>query len=106
LDTPIGDASDGRLGDSIFDTGALDPLDMAIDAQLSVEVGEMLDELPPREQEVLRRRFGFMSDEQQTLETVAEALNLSRERVRQIEARALRKLRHAPDARRWRARDE
>jgi RNA polymerase primary sigma factor len=102
LDTPTGTEGDGRLGDGIADAGAVNPLEVAAANQRSEQIGRILDSLLPREQDVLRRRFGFVAGERQTLEAVAQTLSLSRERVRQIEARALRKLRQAPAARRWR----
>jgi len=102
LETPTGADGEGRLGDSILDAGALNPLELAAATQRSEQIGQILESLPPRDQNVLRRRFGFEAGERQTLEVVAQALSLSRERVRQIEAGALRKLRHAPAMRRWR----
>jgi RNA polymerase primary sigma factor len=102
LETPTGMDGDGRLGDSIADTGALNPLEVLATTQRSEQIGHILESLQPREQEVLRRRFGFVAGERQTLDAVARALSLSRERVRQIEARALHKLRQAPAMRRWR----
>jgi RNA polymerase primary sigma factor len=102
LETPTGSDGDGRLGDGIPDALAPNPLEVAAATQRSEHIGSMLELLPAREQDVLRRRFGFMTGERQTLEAVAQALSLSGERVRQIEARALRKLRQASAMRRWR----
>jgi RNA polymerase primary sigma factor len=102
LETPIGSDGEGRLGDSISDTGAPNPLDLASATQRAEQIRVVLDDLLPREGEVLRRRFGFDDGARQTLEDVAQALSISRERVRQIEARALRKLRRAPVTRQWR----
>jgi RNA polymerase primary sigma factor len=102
LETPTGSDGEGRLGDSISDTGAPNPLDLASATQRAEQIRVVLDELLPREGEVLRRRFGFNDGARQTLEDVAQALSISRERVRQIESRALRKLRRAPVTRQWR----
>jgi RNA polymerase primary sigma factor len=102
LETPTGQDSDGRLADAIADTGALNPLEVATASQRSGDIGRILDTLLPREQAVLRRRFGFERGERQTLEAIAQAMSLSRERVRDIETRALRKLRQAPATKRWR----
>jgi RNA polymerase primary sigma factor len=102
LETPTGLDGDGRLGDSISDNDALNPLDAATAAQRTEQIGHMLHGLLPNEEQVVRRRFGFEPGEHQTLEAVGRAMSISRERVRQIEARALRKLRRAPAARCWR----
>jgi RNA polymerase primary sigma factor len=102
LETPTGQDADGRIGDSIPDVGALNPVEVATASQRSEHIRLVLETLLPREQAVLRRRFGFEHDERQSLEMVAQDLGVSRERVRQIEARALRKLRQAPATRRWR----
>ena len=102
LETPTGSDGEGRLGDSISDTGAPNPLDLASATQRAEQIRLVLDELLPREGEVLRRRFGFDDGARQTLEDIAQALSISRERVRQIESRALRKLRRAPVTRQWR----
>jgi RNA polymerase primary sigma factor len=102
LDLPTGEDGDGHLGDTISDLGAPDPPVAALAGLRSEEIALVLDTLVPREREVLRRRFGFAADVDQTLEAVAQALGISRERVRQIESQALRKLRRAPAARHWR----
>jgi RNA polymerase primary sigma factor len=102
LETPTGTDGDGRLADGIADASAVNPLEVAGATQRSEQIGQLLESLPTREQDVLRRRFGFVAGERQTLEAVAQALSLSRERVRQIEAGALRRLRQAPAMRRWR----
>ena len=102
LESPVGADGEGRLGDSISDLGALNPVDVATDSQRAEQIRLVLDTLLPREGEVLRRRFGFESDGRQTLEDVARVLSISRERVRQIESRALRKLRRTPATRGWR----
>jgi RNA polymerase primary sigma factor len=102
LETPVGGDGEGRLGDTISDVDAINPFDAATTTQRSEQIGHVLDTLLPREQQVLRLRFGFDDGVHQTLEVVANEMSISRERVRQIESRALRKLRHAPAARRWR----
>src|SRR6185295_2692861 len=89
LEAPLGSQDGaGRLADSIGDANALNPLDVAAANQRAEHIAGVLEVLLPREQEVLRRRFGLTGDELQTLETVGAALSLSRERVRQIETRA------------------
>jgi RNA polymerase primary sigma factor len=102
LETPTGGDGEGRLGDSIADAGAANPLDLASATQRAEQIGLVLDELLPREGDVLRRRFGFQDGRRQTLEDIALALSISRERVRQIESAALRKLRREPVTRQWR----
>jgi RNA polymerase primary sigma factor len=102
LETPIGIDGDGRLGDGISDTSAQTPLEAVTTNQQTEQLGHILKTLLPREEEILRRRFGFDGVERQTLDTVARTLGIGRERVRQIETRALRKLRQAPAARSWR----
>jgi RNA polymerase primary sigma factor len=103
LDEPTGLDGDMQLGELIPDTAAVSPLDAAVARLRKEHVQRLLmDTLLPREQQVLRMRFGFEGHHAQTLEQVATVLMLSRERVRQLEARALRKLRHASASRRWR----
>jgi RNA polymerase primary sigma factor len=102
LETPTGADGEGRLGDSIAEAGAANPLDLASATQRAEQIGLVLDELLPREGDVLRRRFGFQDGRRQTLEDIALALSISRERVRQIESAALRKLRREPVTRQWR----
>jgi RNA polymerase primary sigma factor len=106
LDIRTGDERDGSLGETIADVDALNPLDVATATQRSEQIAGILDALLPRERDVLRRRFGFEERGQQTLDAVARDLGISRQRVRQIESRALRKLRQAPATRRWRERVE
>jgi RNA polymerase primary sigma factor len=102
LETPVGVDGDGRLGDSIPDADAPNPLKVAGAVLLTEHVRLALESLAPRERQVLRLRFGFEPGGGQTLEAVARALAVSRERVRQIESRALRKLRQAPATQAWR----
>lgn len=94
LETPIGEEEDSHLGDFIPDEDALSPADAAAMTFLKAKVNEVLETLTPREAEVLRLRFGLGEGTPQTLEEVGKAFNVTRERIRQIEAKALRKLRH------------
>lgn len=94
LETPIGEEEDSHLGDFIPDEDALSPADAAAMTFLKAKVNEVLETLTPREAEVLRLRFGLGEGTPQTLEEVGRAFNVTRERIRQIEAKALRKLRH------------
>ncbi|MBQ7117627.1 MAG: RNA polymerase sigma factor RpoD [Clostridia bacterium] len=94
LETPIGEEEDSHLGDFIPDEDALSPADAAAMTFLKAKVNEVLETLTPREAEVLRLRFGLRDGTPQTLEEVGKAFNVTRERIRQIEAKALRKLRH------------
>ena len=94
LETPIGEEEDSHLGDFIPDEDALSPADAAAMTFLKTKVNEVLSTLTPREAEVLRLRFGLKDGTPQTLEEVGKAFNVTRERIRQIEEKALRKLRH------------
>ena len=94
LETPIGEEEDSHLGDFIPDEDALSPADAAAMTFLRSKVNEVLETLTPREAEVLRLRFGLKDGTPQTLEEVGKEFNVTRERIRQIEAKALRKLRH------------
>jgi len=94
LETPIGEEEDSHLGDFIPDEDALSPADAAAMTFLKAKVNDVLETLTPREAEVLRLRFGLRDGTQQTLEEVGNAFGVTRERIRQIEAKALRKLRH------------
>ena len=94
LETPIGEEEDSHLGDFIPDEDALSPADAAAMTFLRAKVNEVLETLTPREAEVLRLRFGLRDGTPQTLEEVGREFNVTRERIRQIEAKALRKLRH------------
>ncbi|MBQ7597563.1 MAG: RNA polymerase sigma factor RpoD [Clostridia bacterium] len=94
LETPIGEEEDSHLGDFIPDEDALSPADAAAMTFLRSKVNEVLETLTPREAEVLRLRFGLRDGTPQTLEEVGKEFNVTRERIRQIEAKALRKLRH------------
>ncbi len=94
LETPIGDEEDSELGDFVEDENAEDPLDAAIGAALQEATFEVLEGLTDREQKVLRMRFGIGMNTDHTLEEVGKQFGVTRERIRQIEAKALRKLRH------------
>jgi RNA polymerase primary sigma factor len=94
LETPIGDEEDSTLGEFIADGEALAPADYASQELLREQVDSVLDSLSQREREVLRLRFGLVDGRNRTLEEVGKEFNVTRERIRQIEAKALRKLRH------------
>ncbi len=94
LETPIGEEEDSHLGDFIEDDNALAPADAATFTMLREQLIEVLDTLTPREQKVLRLRFGLDDGRARTLEEVGKEFDVTRERIRQIEAKALRKLRH------------
>jgi RNA polymerase primary sigma factor len=94
LDAPIGEEEDSRLGDFIEDPGALAPAEAAARQLLKEQVAAVLESLTGRERRVLKLRFGFEDGRAWTLEEVGQEFNLTRERIRQIEAKALRKLRH------------
>ena len=94
LETPIGEEEDSHLGDFIPDDDAPAPAEAASFAQMKEQLMEVLDTLTPREEKVLRLRFGLDDGHQRTLEEVGRVFNVTRERIRQIEAKALRKLRH------------
>ena len=94
METPIGDDEDSHLGDFIEDVGTLTPDDAAVYASLRNVTSEILEGLTPREAKVLRMRFGIEMNTDHTLEEVGKQFDVTRERIRQIEAKALRKLRH------------
>ncbi|MCM5570507.1 RNA polymerase sigma factor RpoD [Burkholderiaceae bacterium FT117] len=94
METPIGDDDDSHLGDFIEDTATLAPADAALHGSMRDVVKEVLDSLTPREAKVLRMRFGIEMSTDHTLEEVGKQFDVTRERIRQIEAKALRKLRH------------
>ena len=94
LETPVGDEDDSSLGDFIEDTNALIPVDAAIQTGLKNSTTKVLASLTPREERVLRMRFGIGMNTDHTLEEVGKQFDVTRERIRQIEAKALRKLRH------------
>ncbi len=94
LETPIGEEDDSHLGDFIEDEGASEPSEAASYSLLKEQLVEVLSTLTPREEKVLRLRFGIEDGRTRTLEEVGKEFNVTRERIRQIEAKALRKLRH------------
>jgi RNA polymerase primary sigma factor len=94
LETPIGEEEDSHLGDFIEDKGVVSPLEAVIKANLSEQTARVLATLTPREEKVLRMRFGIGEKSDHTLEEVGQDFEVTRERIRQIEAKALRKLRH------------
>ena len=94
LETPIGEEEDSHLGDFIVDTTATSPSDSAEAKMLREQLLQVLNTLTPRENEVLRKRYGLDDNRPKTLEEVGREFNVTRERIRQIEAKALRKLRH------------
>jgi RNA polymerase primary sigma factor len=104
LELPVGGAEDRRIGDNVPDPRAVSALDVVVAARLAERATLLLNELTPRQAEVLRLRFGLCGEEVHTLEEIGDRFSLSRERIRQIEAEALRRLREGPrtrDARAW-----
>ena len=102
LETPIGEEEDSHLGDFIQDDNVLVPADAAAATLLKEQLNEVLDTLTEREQKVLRLRFGMNDGRARTLEEVGKEFDVTRERIRQIEAKALRKLRHPSRSRKLR----
>ena len=103
LETPIGDEEDSHLGDFIEDKNAIIPIDAAIQSNLREQTTRVLASLTPREERVLRMRFGIGMNTDHTLEEVGQQFNVTRERIRQIEAKALRKLKHPSRSRKLRS---
>ncbi len=103
LETPVGDEEDSHLGDFIEDKNAVLPIDAAIQANLRETTTRVLASLTPREERVLRMRFGIGMNTDHTLEEVGQQFNVTRERIRQIEAKALRKLKHPSRSRKLRS---
>lgn len=103
LETPIGDEEDGSLGDFIEDKNALIPIDSAVNSNLRNATTKVLSSLTPREERVLRMRFGIGMNTDHTLEEVGQQFSVTRERIRQIEAKALRKLKHPSRSRKLRS---
>ena len=103
LETPIGDEEDSHLGDFIEDKNAVQPLDAAIQGNLRESTTRVLASLTPREERVLRMRFGIGMNTDHTLEEVGQQFSVTRERIRQIEAKALRKLKHPSRSRKLRS---
>lgn len=103
LETPIGDEEDSHLGDFIEDKSSIVPLDAAIQSNLKEATTRVLSSLTPREERVLRMRFGIGMNSDHTLEEVGQQFSVTRERIRQIEAKALRKLKHPSRSRKLRS---
>jgi RNA polymerase primary sigma factor len=103
METPIGDDEDSHLGDFIEDQSTLSPAESALYSSLQLVTQEILDSLTPREAKVLRMRFGIEMNTDHTLEEVGKQFDVTRERIRQIEAKALRKLRHPSRSERLRS---
>ena len=103
LETPVGDEEDSHIGDFIEDKNAVQPLDAAIQANLRETTTRVLASLTPREERVLRMRFGIGMNTDHTLEEVGQQFSVTRERIRQIEAKALRKLKHPSRSRKLRS---
>ena len=103
LETPIGEEEDSHLGDFIEDRGVVSPSDAVININLKEMTEQVLNTLTPREERVIKMRFGLEDGTEHTLEEVGQNFAVTRERIRQIEAKALRKLRHPSRSRRLRA---
>ena len=102
LETPIGEDKDSRLGDFVEDSDSPAPIEIASQQLLKDQIDKVLDQLTPREKRVIQLRFGLEGGHTQTLEEVGQEFNVTRERIRQIEAKALRKLRHPSRSRKFR----
>ena len=103
LETPIGEEEDSHLGDFIEDRGVVSPADAVININLKEMTEQVLNMLSPREERIIKMRFGLEDGTEHTLEEVGQRFGVTRERIRQIEAKALRKLRHPSRSRRLRA---
>jgi RNA polymerase primary sigma factor len=103
LESPVGDESDSSLGDFIEDVDAVSPADAAVQSNLKETITGVLLSLTPREERVLRMRFGIGMNQDHTLEEVGQKFDVTRERIRQIEAKALRKLKHPMRSRKMRS---
>lgn len=103
LETPIGEEEDSHLGDFIEDKGILSPSEAVINLNLKEQTGSVLESLTDREEQVIRMRFGIGDGSEHTLEEVGQRFSVTRERIRQIEAKALRKLRHPSRSRKLKA---
>ncbi len=103
LETPIGEEEDSHLGDFIEDRGVISPSDAVININLKEQTSQVLKTLTPREEKVIKMRFGLDDGSEHTLEEVGQSFAVTRERIRQIEAKALRKLRHPSRSRKLRA---
>ena len=94
LETPIGEEEDSHLGDFIEDRAVVSPAEAVINVNLKEQTAQVLRTLTPREEKVIKMRFGLEDGSEHTLEEVGQSFAVTRERIRQIEAKALRKLRH------------
>ena len=103
LETPIGEEEDSHLGDFIEDKSMVNPADAVINVNLKDQTAQVLRTLTPREERVIKMRFGLEDGSEHTLEEVGQSFTVTRERIRQIEAKALRKLRHPSRSRKLRA---
>ena len=103
LETPIGAEKDSHLEDSIEDTEVVSPAEVVININLKAETAAVLHELTPQEEQVIRLRFGIGEDSEHTLEEVGRKLSVTRERIRQIQVQAIRKLQKPPCSRKLRA---
>jgi RNA polymerase primary sigma factor len=103
LQTPIGEEEDSQLGDLIEDNAVISPSDAVINLNLKEQTASVLKALTPREEKIIKMRFGLEDGIQHTLEEVGQTFALTRERIRQIEAKALRKLRDPSSSRKLRA---
>jgi len=103
METPIGDEGDSHLGDLIEDKNAVLPIDAAIQSDLRETTTRVLASLTPREERIVRMRFGIGMNSDHTLEEVGQQFSVTRERIRQIEAKALRKLKHPSRSRELRS---
>ena len=102
LETPVGEEEDSLLGDFIEDKKVINPAEAIVNMNLAEQTRRVLATLTPREEKVLRMRFGIGEESSHTLEEVGQDFNVTRERIRQIEAKALRKLRHPSRSKRLR----
>jgi RNA polymerase primary sigma factor len=103
LETPIGEEEDSHLGDFIEDRGIVSPAEAVINLNLKEQTEGVLSTLTPREEKVIKMRFGLEDGSEHTLEEVGHSFAVTRERIRQIEAKALRKLRHPSRSKKLRA---
>jgi RNA polymerase primary sigma factor len=102
FETPIGEDQETHLSDFVEDKGVVSPSDAAINLNLKEQMACMLSTLTPREERIIKMRFGLVDGSEHTLEEVGRVFDVTRERIRQIEAKALRKLRHPSRSRRFR----